>query len=68
MKKLPDTSIGQFKLHMNWSLMLEPLNDKNYRLLLKYFPVEYGYRLGAAFFIPHMLNNLHMNFTRYRFI
>jgi len=65
MKKLPDTSIGLFKLHMNLSLILEPLKDKNYRLLLKvFFLWNMAIGLGAAFFIPHMLNNLHMNFTQ----
>jgi len=65
MKKLPDTLIGLFKLNMNLSLILEPLKDKNYRSLIKVFSLwNMAIGLGAAFFIPHMLNNLHMNFTQ----
>ena len=65
MNKLPDTSIGLFKLNMNLSLILEPLKDRNYRFLIKvFFLWNMAIGLGAAFFIPHMLNNLHMNFTQ----
>jgi MFS family permease len=65
MKKLPESSIGMFNLNMNYSLILEPLKDKNYRFLIIIFSLwNMAIGLGAAFFIPHMLNNLHMNFTQ----
>jgi MFS family permease len=65
LNKLPDISSEIFNHRIDLSLILEPLRDKNYRFLMKVFFVwNIAIGISAAFFVPHMLNNLGMNFTQ----
>jgi MFS family permease len=65
MKKLPDIPTGFDRLHLKWDLIMEPLWDPNFRpIVINYFVWNVAIGIASAFFTPHMINNLHMNFTQ----
>jgi len=64
LNRLPDKPAELIRSNINWSHLMEPLQDRKFRRLLKIF-VAWNIAIGtsAAFFAPHMLNNLKMSFT-----
>jgi MFS family permease len=62
--KLPSNLTEQDRQKFTLSRLTAPLKEKRYRYLLTAF-VAWNFATGisAAFFAPHMLNNLDMNFT-----
>ena len=62
--KLPDKSPEEIRVERTWSHVLQPLKDKSFRHLLRVFLVwNFAVGISAAFFAPHMLNNLKMTWT-----
>ena len=62
--KLPDKSPAEIKVKRTWSHIIEPLKNKAFRHLLRVFMVwNFAIGISAAFFAPHMLNNLKMTWT-----
>ena len=64
LNKLPSAQAESPAMKIDLSSMMEPLKDKNYRRLLWIF-IAWNFSIGisAAFFVPHMINHLNMNFT-----
>jgi len=64
MKKLPDRPAESLRLSFDFNHLVEPLKNPSYAKLLGVFFVwNMAIGISAAFFVPHMLNNLKMNFT-----
>jgi len=62
--KLPSNPIESEKHKFTLRQMTRPLKDNRYRYLLKTFFIwNFGVGISAAFFAPHMINNLGMSFT-----
>lgn len=64
MQKIPDRDAAAIRSRTDWSSFLRPLNAVRFRhLLFVFFGWNMAIGLSAAFFAPHMLNNLGMSFT-----
>jgi len=63
-RKLPSGPVEGEKRKFNITQLSRPLKDVRYRNLLKTFFVwNIAVGISAAFFAPHMINNLEMSFT-----
>jgi MFS family permease len=63
-RKLPSGQTERKKQKINFTQLSRPLKDMRYRNLLKTFFVwNFAIGISAAFFAPHMINNLEMSFT-----
>jgi len=64
MTKTPDHRSQKSDQPFAWAYILEPLKDRSFRhLLAVFFFWNIAIGISAAFFVPHMLNNLKMSFT-----
>lgn len=63
-KKLPSSPSEWDRQKFYLRQLASPLRDKRYRNLLKTFFIwNFAVGISAAFFAPHMINNLEMSFT-----
>lgn len=63
--RVPDKPKDLIKVGISWSSFLEPLNNPQFRKVLKVFSAwNFAIGVSAAFFAPHMLTNLQMSFTQ----